>query len=204
MQTAPLHFRLKGKRQYIHGPDIYNVMVGQVVTLYPHAALGAVRLAAHRITVMQCQMVCGAPRETVAKPPNGVSQLQISTSLGAVEAWLVEGSERVGEVIEYDEDRMEQLCAFDAREVRITDDTGYTTAETVVAMTKFLHQRLYGPAVGKWLFTRFDLSRPFVPADVTRLRVQFLEDVGGGKLTRSAIYVGDERIGYTNYAARKS
>ena len=206
MQTVPLHFGYKGKRQYIHGTDMYNVMTAAIAALYPEAAIGALRMVIHRTAVRQCRLLCGAPGETVARPLGGATQVQAASSLGPVEAWLVEGEEPVLERREYDEDRVEQLCTFDPdsspNTVTIVGDSGYTAVETLVAMTKFLHQRRYRPEAGKWWFARLQLQRPLAAADVTQFRVQFLEDLGGGKLTRSAVFAGDEPIGYINFAAR--
>jgi hypothetical protein len=203
MQTIALQMRLKGGRYYIHGTDIYNVMLDRIAALHPQAGLGAVRLVIHKTATTQCRMVCSSPQEAPSKPPDAVVHMQVEAGEGRIEAWLVETGEAVTERVAYDEDRVEQLCRYGEGDIKIEGASGYTTIETAVAMTKFLHQRIFPPEVGKWWFTRLQLSRPFAAADTARLRIHFLEDLGAGRLTRSAVYSGEELVGHIFFAARK-
>jgi hypothetical protein len=203
MRTVELEFRFKGDRTYVHGTDMYNAMLGELLTSYPAITISPLRFTVHRPATLQCHLLVGEPGETLAKPASAVTELTTHVAEGRISAWLFEVDAPVTERYPYDEDRVETVCICHDSSIAIHQDSGYTPIETAVAMTKLLHRRLYPPDMGKWLFTRLELQRPLAGADTSRFAIHFLEDLGRGRLTKSKIQVGSERIGQIYFSARR-
>ncbi len=175
--------------------------MSQIFVEHASETIKNVRLVAHKPALKQCHMQLGTPNELVERPENGVSQLTVTTLRGQLVAWLYEIDETITDSYPYDEERTKALCTFAEAEISIHGDCGYSSVETVVAMTKFLHQQLFPADIGKWWFTRLDITRPFLATEASKFTIKFGSEFDHGKLTKSVIFSGTEQIGYIFFAA---
>ena len=198
MKTVPITFRLKGHRQYVHGPDIYNEMVVRLLTFYPSQVSRAFKLTFHSFVTRQCEMVLGEPGEMPVKPEHIRSELISKTDGNDVIAWLIETGGPIKERYEYDEGRIEGLCQITGESIRIAGDSGYSPIEVVTSMTKQLHRHLFHAEGMDWAITRIELDGLLKTEDAHRFSIRFQRNFNKGRLTKSLIYC-DEKVNGTIY-----
>ena len=203
MKKIPMQFRFKGHRIYVHGSDMYDTMVNQIEELYTREALGTIRLTIHKPAFKQCDMVLGGPGEVPARPQRPIAEMVVKGIQGPISAWLVETDREVEGRYEYDEDRIGDLCTITGNRIIIADDSGFSSIEVAVAMTKRLHIRIFPDNEGKWFFTRLDLSRPLEAGDALQLAIEFNHSFEDNRLTKSAIFSADAPIGRIFFSAVK-
>jgi hypothetical protein len=157
MQSNPLEFRFKGDRDYIHGTDMFNALVG----VHPAKILREVHFSIHGfVRTPHCEVYQTDLKETVATLEH--IKVRASFDLGGVAQWVVlkESSLAPSSPVkryEYPEDRISSLCDIQDYSVALNRESPFTFIETVVSMNKHMHEKLFANAMGKWIFTGIDL-----------------------------------------------
>jgi hypothetical protein len=185
-----LEFRFKGDRDYIHGTDIFNALVG----VHPPADVRNVHFTIHGLVrTPRCELYQADSREAVSVL-QGI-KVHASFDLLGVTQWLaLRESSASGSVrrYEYAEDRVTALCDVRDHLVVLNRHSPFTFIETVVAMNKHLHLTEFSDAVGKWLFTCIDLKRGCDAREGISLQIG--RDVNY-RLTRAEIVLYGQVIG---------
>jgi hypothetical protein len=102
---------------------------------------------------------------------------------------------------EYDEARVVSLCSIVGDDITLTKKSPFTFIETLVAMNKHLHQRMFPEAPGKWLFTRIDLTVGCDDRENLALRLRHNMNY---RLTKSDILVDGRKVGDLYFSLVKS
>lgn len=156
MQPKLLDFRYKGDRDYIHGTDIFNALIG----LHSPAAISKVRFTIHGfVRTPRCEVYRADSREALSTLQD--IKVRASFDLSGVTQWVaLRESSSPGPVgrYEYTEDRITALCTIQDHGVALRRESNFTFIETVVAMNKYMHAKLFADADGKWIFTGIDLG----------------------------------------------
>lgn len=191
-QTIDLDLRFKGDRDYLHGTDVYEALLGGLRRQIPDLG-GRIRYAFHRIARTALRAEIGD-----AGVPPKVGPVVAEMVVGGHDAPLVARAHETGEPVTgryaYDEDSIRGQCHIDGSRISMAGATPFKPIEVAVAMTKLLHNHLQPPETGKWMFTRLDLSRPFEPADIAGMTVTQVRQLGA-KLTMSEVGAVGQKIG---------
>ena len=189
METRPVQFSFKGKRQYVTGADMFNAVFGA----YPAALLHRVHFTIYGILrTGSCDIY---ESDSPAALDLGGAKARATFDVAASSRWVAllestrpDPSRRE----EYAEDRIISLCHVEDQEIVIDGESPFTFIETVVAMNKYLHQKLFADAIGQWMFVGIELS------DGCDAREGLSLHIGQGvnyRLTRSQVLLENKPIG---------
>jgi hypothetical protein len=201
VQVRQVEFQFKGSRNYIQGPDIFNVMtdIG-----YPINSLNNIRFTVHDfVRTPICQLYLADTKEAL----NGVSDIRARCQFEANAAshWLGltqgAGDAVSGGRYEYDEDRIITLCSMEEEGIALAQQSPFTFIESVVSMNKHMHQQLFPDVTGKWIFTRIDLETGCDAQE--KLALRFRHNMNY-RLTKSDILVNGKKVGDIYFSLVKS
>ncbi len=194
MRQIPLHFSFKGKRNYLHGTDIYTTIIKQIESEYNRKISGFINLAIHTMIYKECDLVIKQPGDFFSKPDLAVVNFMIDLGDDKVGGWLVATNRPIQSRYDYDEERIEVLCKVRNQEIIITGETVFLSIEVVVSMTKQLHNALFPSSDAKWFFTKLELIRPLQYTDSSNLIIRHKHNFNN-RLTKSEIFSQKRSIG---------
>ena len=70
--------------------------------------------------------------------------------------WLSESDTPIHHVVDCHESEVMPLCVFEPDRVTLSAPSRLSVMDTLVAMSKFMHQRQFGTDKGRWVVTRFE------------------------------------------------
>lgn len=196
MKTKTLDIPLKGSRDYIQGPDLFNAAFETLVE-EAGAVSGEFEIAFHRMAHRQVQLIWDtddAPGDAFALGSNSIKGTR-------ARYWMRELEAPLSDRQPYPEHEIVAQLSFDEAlsEARLDTPFPYSDMEIWVSMIKALHQRRFAGAAGKWVFARAKL-RAYDPKHApASLRVALAATLGT-KLTRNEVYLNDEKIGDVFFA----
>jgi len=202
MTEIGLAFMYKGDRRYIQGADILNTAMEAIQRLYPGVITGLV-LTIHRMTGFN-MLLESIPGDTSVGSMDGRVATLVLCHDGVTHSFrLMEGNEAPLGSCEYDESVVTRNCTLDScgKLILLASPSPYTPIETIVAMTKALHQKLFGPQAGKWLFCRWSGKSWPMPCSLGGISVEFRQKLGT-KLTFSDVMLRGEMLGSIGFSAR--
>jgi len=200
MRREQLKFRFKGDRNYIQGGDMYNELVRTVGIFYDTSEFSLFRLKLYRFCSQQCEILIGESDDLELSPDRLVADVLGKRGDFNIYGYVFELSEPITDRYSYDEDRVFSVCSIAENEIRVNDECGYSAADVSVTMTKLLHNTLYPVNERRWIVTQFDLTRVFSNEDAGNLRI-VLQHNFNDRLTKSAIFVDREQIGFIYFSA---
>jgi len=200
MTTAavPLQLCFKGTRDYLQGGDLCQAIMQAAGTL----SLGEIirfQLAFHRFIARQPDLVWLDPQDPASRAKDAPTEFTISGTRGVLRGQLAESGRAVDCRVPFDEDGIVRSCDIAGNVVSIRGETGYLPTEVLVSMTKHLHNSLLPAQVGRWIFTRLDVTRLFAAEDAAGMSVELGENLHG-RLTKSAIRVGGQVLGHIYFS----
>ncbi len=195
MQIVPLSLCYKGDRNYLHGTDIWNAVIGHLLRYRGESSPKDIRLVIHHFATRQLEL-CLADAGVPEAPPSApiAADFRAMIKTGPLTGWLRETFDTVTCRVPYDEGKISELCDVTGETIRIRGEAGYTPIEVLVSMTKQLHYRLFPIEQGRWIFTRLDLARVFRESDAAGLSVVQEQNLHN-RLTRSRVEAGGAKIG---------
>lgn len=202
MKTT-LQLCFKGKRTYIQGGDMLNATAAAAAKACDATTLQQLDFMINRMTPHRLALLLERGDVLPASPEPPVATLSF---LAGGDPWRGVLVEQAGEPdcrYPYDEDAIIGLCRLEpeTRSITLTREAGHTPIEVIVAMTKALHLALFPDAPGKWVFCRWESER--WPLDLPPQGYSVvLNKTLGSRLTRSAVMVGDRRVGWIYFSAK--
>lgn len=201
MKAEKIEFQFKGARDYIHGTDMFSRMIEPS---HLPSMLENIRFTVHDfVRTPVCRLYSTNIKGTLNDVENICARCQFD--IGGNTYWLAltqdSGDAVSGGRYEYDEDRIIRLCVMQDEGIVLTQSSPFTFIENVVAMNKHMHQQLFPDAVGKWIFTRIDLSRSC--NDRENLSLQFKHNMNY-RLTKSDVLINGEKVGDIYFSLVKS
>ena len=200
MQSKQVGFQFKGARNYIQGPDLFNVMfLGKNFD-----GLRAIRFSVHDfLRRPECQLIETNDKGQFCQLIDVKARCQFEINGQTRFLALVSSGDEFqdGQHVEYDESRVVSLIQCDGKKLTLSGCSPFTFIETIVSMNKFLLQSLFPEVEGKWIFTRVELHR-YVD-ERCDLALEFKHNLNF-RLTKSDILVGGEKIGEINFSLVKS
>lgn len=156
-----IHFKYKGNRDYVQGPDIYDAMLGktlEVFAAYPTQVKGSFNRLLKNNGILRIH-------ESIDKTDNEKLYAFFSITIGSDQyyAVLLDAGTKVSSSYNYDEEKVLENMVFQVDKVTMQIKSGFTYMEQIVAMTKKLHLLIYTEVKGKWLFTKINIRKYINP-----------------------------------------
>ena len=192
MEIKQIEFRFKGGRDYIHGTDMFNVMMEEIKTSSIHKNI---RFTIHDfVHTAMCKLYLTKNKSLL----NDVKGLAVRCQLdidGATH-WMAisqdDNNNTVGEKYSSHENQIATLCSVDGDSININQSSPCSFIETIVAMNKQMHQQLFSEVNGAWVFTGIYLP---VLCDAKEKLVLRLRHNMNYRLTKSDIEVDGNKVG---------
>lgn len=194
MQEVKLDFLYKGERNYVHGTDMYEKVVGFIGTVKPEALSGSLNMVIHDIIYCQCKLLYSEWTSEISKPENSKAELIFISDKSQTIVWLVETESLVVERYKYCEEDIFDKCSITGETITIDGATPYLAIEVLVAMNKFLHTSLFPNVDGKWFFTRLALNRLLHPDDTKCFSLKLVHNLWN-RLTKSQVISSGQILG---------
>lgn len=200
VKIREIEFQFKGKRDYIHGTDMFNTMT----SAYPESIVNNIRFSVHDfVRNPVCQLYLADNKEELNNVANVRARCQYDVD--GITHWLAltqDSDDAVsGDRYEYDEDKIITLCRMEENGIILTRQSPFTFIESVVAMNKHMHQQLFPDALGKWIFTRIDLMHGCDERENITLQLKHNMSY---RLTKSDILVNGAKVGDIYFSLVKS
>lgn len=191
MKTTTLDIPLKGARDYIQGPDLFNAAF-ETLAAEPGGVSGDFEIAFHRMAHSQVELIW----DTDTAPEDAFAVGSWSMPQGRARYWMREVDAPLCDRQPYPEEEIVAKLDFDEdfSKAQLDDAFPYSDMEIWVSMIKAMHQRRFADAAGKWLFARAKLWAYDPHHAPASLRVELAATLGT-KLTRNVVYLNDEKIG---------
>jgi hypothetical protein len=204
MKNVDLGVCFKGTRQYVHGTDMLNKSAALLIQELG-TSLEQLDFVIHSMTDRSLCLNLDPTEYAVEFQASDVAELKF---LAGGHAWVARLSEMHGTPAcryPYDEDVVGARCSLDVqeREIVLSDDAPYSKIETLVAMTKSLHQAKFPGTVGSWVFCRWSSPVWPIAQNLNGVRIQ-LAQVLGTRLTRSVVSLNGQTLGDIYFSARPS
>ncbi|MCW9044079.1 MAG: hypothetical protein OQK05_12120 [Pseudopelagicola sp.] len=196
MKTRTLDIPLKGVRDYIQGPDLFNMAI-QTVSQDLGVLPEDFEIAFHRMAHLQVELVW----DTDTAPEGAFAGGSWMCDGQRARYWMRELDAPLTMREPYPEEEIVAEMAFDDdfNEARLPAFPPYSTMELWVSMIKAMHQRRFADAEGKWVFARAKLCAYDPNHAPGELRVELAAKLGT-KLTRNSVYLNETKIGDVFFA----
>lgn len=192
MINKQVEFRFKGTRDYIHGTDMFNVIME---VREPPAALTNIRFFIHDfVRTTMCQLYITESKKSL----NGVEDIAVrcQMDIDGITHWIAIVQDSKDNANErryaYDESLFVSLCSIERDGIKLNLLSPYSFIETIVGMNKYMHQQLFPELIGKWIFTRIDM--PFFCDAHEKLALKIRHNMNN-RLTKSDIEVDGKKVG---------
>jgi len=191
MQKIEVTFRYKGDRDYIQGPDMFNMFMRQ----FSEKNINMIRFSVHGfIKQVTCELYVSTDKTDLDK----ISGLEARCQ-GDVDGVLqymglkpssVPGAE-AGRYA-YDEADLIRHCHVLEDGITLQGQSPFSFIETIVAMKKKLMESMFSEVEGKWVFTRIDL--PQFCNTSADLEIQFKHNMNF-RILKSDILLNGDKVG---------
>lgn len=155
----------KGSRHYIHGSDLFN-KINEILSATPeYRPYYVSQLVFTRFTYHLCELVI----DEVVEPQLIAGKGIISSVDNKKNFYLVETGSPPSERYPFDEESLVATAKYHDSSITLNQDSGYTSIETIIALTKALSYKLMPLNKEKWVFGRIDLksSLPVITHSIT-------------------------------------
>lgn len=200
MKVKQIEFLFKGKRNYIHGSDIFNT----IISTYSGNIISNIRFTLHDfVRTPFCQLHLADNKNTLNTIQNIRARFQYDEN--GITHWLAlteatDDKTSTGRY-DYDEDQLISLYRMGNESIFLTEQSPFTFIETILAMNKYMHQQLFPEAIGKWIFTRIDLDTRY--DERKNLALHFKHNMNY-RLTKCDIMVNGNKVGDLYFSLVKS
>lgn len=190
-----LEFQFKGKRDYVHGTDIFNEVCRFAVETLNVASIVGIEMNLHKI--MRTNLKVEVLDDPGAKKRDDTCVTFSFTSAGVRrKLFLSENGAPVEGRYPYPEEDIINASALDVeqRSFKLSRACGYSDIEIFVAMNKGLLDELFPSHGGKWYFTKLELAERRGKTGFDNIELKLIKNVGL-KLTKSSITVDGRNLG---------
>ena len=183
-----LDFCFKGDRTYLHGTDMYDKIVSEILKKDGRIS-GAVAMSIHETTNSKVNLIF----DEMQPDKNYVAQFKYVHDDKDKVAYLVSNSNKVECRYPYNESKVSSNAVLDLPKSKIDLDLNiknYSCIEYLVALNKHLLLNLYKNVKGKWFFTKLDIKNS-LPQHPKKISLEVTKNMRY-KLVRSDIKIDNE------------
>ena len=185
----------RGDRDYLHGTDIYNVLLHELEAAGCGRPAGPVSLSFRRFAKRQLDAVICEEGDAEVRPADTAVFFAVETDAGPVHGWMSESERPVTDRRPFDESVVCDATRITAQAATVEAKLELTPIEVAIPMTKHLHQALLPAGGRRWILSRLDLARPFRSSDVPGLTIELVQNLNQ-RLTKSAMSGRAGRLGH--------
>ena len=190
----PLDLAFKGSRDYLQGPDLLAGLLNALDNCGAPAD-GVLAASFYRKTGLQPDIGVLEEGDPTAKTDETIGHWSAECGGRRMRGWYLQTGRKVEKRRPYEEDSVVAQCVRGEDRIAFDGQTDLTATELCVAMTKALHIARFPLAADRhWAVCQFALARPLRDEDKADMRIE-LGTTLGGRLTKSALYAGDTRLG---------
>lgn len=202
MKNIELDFCFKGDRQYVHGTDMLNKCVDYLLEACGNR-LENFQFVIHRMTDRNLIFTFHQISDCSERPEYIVAGVSFSVARQAWVGYLTDGLEQPVCRYPYDEDAVVDLCSVDkdGRRIKLTADAAFSDIETLVAMTKALHLKVFHDFTGKWVFSGWDSPRWPLGEGMQGVCIQLIQNLGT-RLTKSEVTIAGKVLGHIYFSGK--
>lgn len=188
--TFPLDLKFKGDRDYLHGTDILT-------------ALEEIAGPLENFTFL-IRKVMKVGQVAIVMPADGMDAADLSASVihgpeGRQLGVMADPTVTVEGRYAYDEADVISGATFEGDGARLPARGDHRFIEQIVALNKALVRRLVA-ADRDWFFTKLEMR--YMPVSPTPIRLRLVQRLGT-RLTKSAIEVAGEEVGFIYFSASR-
>ena len=189
-------FKFKGKREYIHGPDITNV----ILNFLRDNNIGFNKMQLSMVKMAHCHMDILFTDDIKRVNKNANSFFFVDSKDEMFYGHLVENGSKVEIRYEYPEELVSANAVIDVKREVITykSEMIFSTIEIVVALNKALHEKLYPEAKGKWIYTKLDINHFFLQ-NPDSISIKLIKNMNL-RLTQAEMFFEGNSVGYIYYS----
>lgn len=181
----------------MHGPDIYNFMLANVVQRYGSFPQ-ELTLTMNQMATRDCRFIDN--QDSVEKEEEVVAKIRVKYNDNLKTYSLVETSDEITDYIDYDEENMVGNAVIEESSIIFKNNSPYSLMEIVVALNKkLLTYSLEKYKNCKWIFVRVDIFSDVENASDFYLSIASVSNKG---LVKSEIIVNEVRIGHIYFYAQ--
>lgn len=202
MQKIQMDIPFRGRRDYLHGTDIYEFMMNLNAG---GRRDGPVQLQFHTLLRRQGELLVGVEEmASWRKRPEyrGEGRFRIDGAFQQV--ILVETEQPVNRRKECNEAEVTaegEIDVVSRSGVLRARSTG-SMVERVVFLNKQLHAKVLPEVTGQWLFAKIELNRPLPKASECELKL-VLRQVLGNRFTKAEIFIDDVSYGFIIFSTNQ-
>ena len=194
MKIDKVNFNYKGERSYVHGPDIFDLMLSHLKSSETDTCKNICFTVHDYVYVQNCLVYSTTDKSKLKEISNISSRCQLD--IDGKKYWLAITEDNINtnseNRTEYDENKVISLCKLGEEFVELVSTSPYSFIETTVAMTKHMHKNIFTEVEGDWAFTRIDLPTECKKNDKLTVRLKHNMNY---KLTKSDIEVEGVKVG---------
>lgn len=195
MRTFSPEFKYRGDRKYVHGTDLYIVMMQGLEELGLGIPQGRVAINLRHLVQHQPEVWYGEPGAKAATPDGALVDFQLEVAGGDLVGWFVETDRPVHDSVPYNEEKIRNSTLIESQSIQMESNTSFAPIEVFTSMAVHLHNTVLPPEGGKWVFTRLSISRPLVPEDTAQGRLELKKNFNN-RLTDCEVFSGQESLGH--------
>jgi len=191
MKSQSIVFKYKGERDYIQGADVINA----IQQIYTQRSLTKFNCSFHGFMQGPCVNMfisnSKAPIDDSDKY-NVICDFNVGDKKIYIYMQDANNCQEPRVSYKYDESEIIKLCEIEGDQIKLNKKSSYTFIESIVAMTKHLHHKLFSSDEGKWIFTRLNLDELIQARE--NILIEIIQNLGS-RLTKSDIYYKNKNIG---------
>lgn len=196
-----LNFKYKGSRTYLHGTDIFNEANKLLREEHSLETINYFDMLIPKIVKNNLDIEIYKNKK-VKKNIDAAVSITFKYHKDSYVCLLKQTNRIVESRNEYPEHDIIKKSKLntDDKTIRLTNDSGFSNIENIVAMNKALLQAIYPTFKGKWLFTRLQLRSYNHSTKFRNIKLIFLNNFNF-KLTKSQIICDTKEIGFVYFSS---
>lgn len=200
-QDIDINFKFKGSRTYVHGTDIYNMVVKFAREEIGLKQIANIKYTLHKVmrTNLKLEFL---KNERIPKRSNTSVVFLCNDGSDQYQFLLEENNQPVVGNYEYDEDSIVDVSVFnkDKKTIELFTQLDYTEIELIVALNKGLLNLEFPDGPGKWYLTKIELKEYFYKRDYKSILLK-LERNLNFKLTKTKIEIDGIEVGHIYFSS---
>ena len=196
-----LNFKYKGSRTYLHGTDIFNEANKLLREEHSLETINYFDMLIPKIVKNNLDIEIYKIKK-IKKNTDAAVSITFKENEDSYVCFLKETNRIVEKRDEYPEHDIIKKSKLntDDKTIHLTNDSGFSNIENIVAMNKALLQAIYPTFKRKWLFTRLQLRSYNHSTKFRNIKLTFLNNFNF-KLTKSQIICDKKEIGFVYFSS---
>jgi hypothetical protein len=188
----PLEASWRAHRTYVHGTDLYLLLIEAMGRAAPGTPLGGIRINLRKS--LQSQPDYAFAQAGEAMPSNAMGDFAVTAEGAPGSGWICASQRPVTRRVAYDEDVIRAGIEFQDAAAFLGQAVPCQPIEAVLSLGVAINNHLSPPGGKRWMLGRMTFLRPLAPPDVQGLKVE-RRQLLGGQMSRLAVSNAGQPLG---------